>query len=98
MRKTVAVARLGIFLVLNFRVANEAACFQKGELQMSVDSVAAASNYLQQFQVKQKIATALAKKELDVYRQQGDAVNQLLSSAAELGKSLTVGRKFDTLG
>jgi hypothetical protein len=45
--------------------------------------------------LKTQIGYAIAGKQLDAQRQQGDAVNQLLEAAAKLSKSITTGGGFD---
>lgn len=46
--------------------------------------------------VKTQVAFAVAAKQLDATRQQGDAANQLLEAAAQLGKEAGKGLRFDT--
>lgn len=47
--------------------------------------------------VRTQISYAVAAKQLDAARQQGDAVVQLLQAAASMGKSPDRGRQFDAL-
>ena len=48
--------------------------------------------------VKTEIAYAVQAKALDAVRQQGDAATQLVEQAAQLGKSLGTGARFDAVG
>ena len=45
--------------------------------------------------LKTQIGYAIAGKQLDAQQQQGDAVNQLLETAAKLAKSIGTGGGFD---
>ena len=45
-----------------------------------------------------QIQTAVADKALDNMAMQGAAMNQLLEDAAQLGRDLNLGKKFDALG
>ena len=49
----------------------------------------------QQSALAQQISVAVAKKQLDGVRQQGDAVNQLLAAAAQIGKAIGKGASID---
>ncbi len=48
--------------------------------------------------LRSQVSAAVAGKQLDALEQQGEAVNQLLSQAAQLSKSLTSGQSFDAVG
>jgi hypothetical protein len=48
--------------------------------------------------LRSQISTAVAGKQLDALEQQGKAVNELLSQAAQLSKSLSSGTAFDAIG
>ena len=66
---------------------------------MSIES--AVSNTvtgLQTFETKQKVAYQLAAKHLDVVKQQGDLVLELIDGANIQGKSPGAGARFDTHG
>lgn len=45
-----------------------------------------------------QIQYAVAGKQLDAAKQQGEAINQLLEQSAQLSKSLTSGGTFDSVG
>lgn len=60
------------------------------------DAVAAVT-HARQAALAQQISTAVAKKQLDATEAQGEAVNQLLKSAAALSKSLATGGTFDAV-
>jgi hypothetical protein len=60
----------------------------------AIGSVLAAKDSALQTQ----IGFAIAGKQLDAQQQQGDAVNQLLESAAKLSKSIGTGSSFDGVG
>ncbi len=61
---------------------------------MATDSVSAA----QQSAISQQVNVAVAKKQLDSTRQQGDAVIQLLAAAAQIGKAAGKGTGLDVTG
>lgn len=66
---------------------------------MSIE--AAASNTisgLQTFETKQKIAYQLAAKQLDIVREQGDLILELIDSANIQGKVPGAGSRFDAVG
>lgn len=48
--------------------------------------------------VSQQIQIAIASKQLSAAKEQGAAVNQLLESAAQIGKSLGSGASLDVQG
>jgi hypothetical protein len=48
--------------------------------------------------MRTQINYAMAGKQLDAMEQQGEAVNQLLTQAAQLSKSLGSGQSFDAVG
>lgn len=48
--------------------------------------------------MRTQINYAVAGKQLDAMEQQGEAVNQLLTQAAQLSKSLSSGQSFDAVG
>ena len=50
-----------------------------------------ASNFsaIKQSQVKEEVGTAVAKKAMDVHKQQGQAALSLLEGAAEMAKPMT---------
>jgi hypothetical protein len=63
-------------------------------LDPAVSSVMAAKDNA----LRTQINYAVAAKQLDATQQQGEAVNQLIEQAAQLGKSLTSGQGFDAVG
>jgi hypothetical protein len=48
--------------------------------------------------LRAQVTFAVAAKQLDAVEQQGDAINQLIEQAAQLGKSLDTGKRFDAAG
>lgn len=48
--------------------------------------------------VRQQIGISVTAKSLDVSKQQGEAVNQLLDAAASLSKAIGKGQNFDAVG
>jgi hypothetical protein len=63
-------------------------------LDPAVSSVLAAKENA----MRSQINYAVAAKQLDATKQQGDAINQLLEQSAQLSKSLTSGQGFDAVG
>jgi len=56
----------------------------------SVQGVAQAASAIQSAQVQNSIQTAVAKKQLDVVKQQGNAAVQLIQKSADISKQLDV--------
>ena len=48
--------------------------------------------------LRTQVQYAVAGKQLDAAKQQGEAVNQLLEQSAQLSKSLSSGAAFDAVG
>lgn len=67
-------------------------------MSASLDPAVSSLLAAQENAVKTQINYAVAGKQLDAARQQGEAVNQLLEQAAQLSKSLTSGQSFDAVG
>jgi hypothetical protein len=63
-------------------------------LDPAISSVLAA----QESAMRTQINYAVAGKQQDAAKQQGDAMNALLAQAAQLSKSLTSGQSFDAVG
>ena len=65
-----------------------------------MSSVSSSSDVVaaQQGQLNQQIQVAMLRKQNDATKLQGDAVVQLLESAAKLGKALGKGESFDVQG
>lgn len=61
-------------------------------------SSAASASQLSQYQTSQQVAIGVMKLALDSQRQQGDAANQLLASAARLSQAIGKGTRFDAAG
>lgn len=64
---------------------------------MSLDAISSVLN-AQKSATDSQIQFALAKKQLDAVQAQGDAINQLLQSAAQLSKAVGRGDGFDVVG
>lgn len=64
----------------------------------SVNGIAQTASAIAQSQVRNEVDMALAKKSLDVQKQQGDAAVQLIESAAQLSKSPGTGKLINTTG
>ena len=56
----------------------------------SVQGITQAATAIQANQVQTQVATAVAKKQLDSVKQQGDAALQLLRQAADISKRIDV--------
>ena len=52
----------------------------------------------QEAAVRTQVQYAVAGKQLDASKQQGEAINQLLQQSAQLSKSLSSGASFDAVG
>jgi hypothetical protein len=63
-------------------------------LDPAVSSVLAAKEAAMRTQIN----FAVAGKQLDATKQQGDAANELLEQSLQLSKSLTSGQGFDAVG
>lgn len=50
----------------------------------------------QQDALQQKISISVAAKQLDVVEQQGEAMNAVLEAAAQMGKAIGRGDRFDS--
>lgn len=61
----------------------------------SIDPAVSSVINAQQNALQQKISISVAAKQLDLAKQQGDAMNSLIESAAQSSKSLHSGRQFD---
>ncbi len=64
----------------------------------SCDAATSSVLAAQQSALNSKIGYAVAKKSLDAQKAAGDAVNQLLESAANLSKAAGKGQGLDLLG
>jgi len=56
----------------------------------SVEGISQSATAIQANQVQTQIQTAVAKKQLDAVKQQGDAAVQLIQQAADISKRLDV--------
>jgi hypothetical protein len=65
---------------------------------MSIDSAIGSVMLAQQSALASQVGTEVAKKQLDAIQAQGDAVNQLLQSAAQLSKAIGKGEGLDAVG
>lgn len=61
----------------------------------SVNSVTSTYTALSQVQTANQLNVAVAGKQLDAVRQQGDAAVQLIEAAAAAGKSVDTGKRLD---
>ena len=61
----------------------------------SIDPAVSSVLSAQQSALQQKISVSVTAKQLDLAKQQGDAMNALIESAGQLGKSLHSGTRFD---
>jgi hypothetical protein len=52
----------------------------------------------QQSALDTQIQFAIAAKALDMAKVQGDALNQMLEAAAQIGKAVGAGENFDAMG
>lgn len=52
----------------------------------------------QEAAMRTQVQYAVAGKQLDASKQQGEAINQLLQQSAQLSKSLSSGASFDAVG
>ncbi len=64
----------------------------------SIDGAIASVLAAKDTALKFEVATTVAAKSLDAQRQQGDAINQLISQAAQLSKEVGKGGNFDGVG
>ena len=63
----------------------------------TIDSAAASVLAMQEAAMMNQIMFAVAKKASDATKVQGDAIVQMLESAAQLGKALGSGNNFDAI-
>lgn len=63
-----------------------------------MDEAAASVLQARQVALATQIQTSVAKKALDMAKVQGDAVNQMLQSAAQIGKAPGKGESLDCVG
>ncbi len=63
-----------------------------------VNNLAKSFTAITDAQNKSQVSYAVAGKQLDAVRQQGDAAVQLLQAAATVGKSPNTGKVFDAQG
>ena len=64
----------------------------------TLDSAAGSVAAAQEAAVMNQVMYAVAKKASDTNKQQGEAVVQLIDSAAALGKAIGAGKNFDAVG
>ncbi len=64
----------------------------------SVDSVIQSALASQQTQLVSQVNVAVQSKSLDAAKQQGAAFVQLIEQAAQIGKSVDTGHRFDATG
>lgn len=60
--------------------------------------IAQAATQMSQAQLGYNVGIAVAKKGLDAYEAQGEAVVQLLEAAAQMSKAIGLGENFDAVG
>jgi hypothetical protein len=65
-----------------------------GGIDCAVSSVLAA----RESALRTEVSFAIAAKQQDAVKQQGDALTELLEQAAQLSKSLVSGQRFDAVG
>lgn len=61
----------------------------------SVNSAASAATALSNAQAQNQVSVAVAGKQLDAVKQQGQAAVQLIEAAATVGKSIDTGKVLD---
>ncbi len=60
--------------------------------------IAQTATQMSQAQLGYNVGIAVAKKGLDAYEAQGEAVVQLLEAAAQMSKAIGLGENFDAVG
>jgi len=61
-----------------------------------VDSLASSFTAIKNSQTNDAVNYAVAGKQLDAQKQQGDAAVKLIETAAQVGKSINTGSNFDS--
>ena len=64
----------------------------------SVDGVTLSVLAAQQIQLNSQITVSLQSKALDAAKKQGEAYVQLIEQAAQIGKTVETGKRFDATG
>jgi hypothetical protein len=71
--------------------------FRRGDIVSSIDSSITGLIAAQQASLSSNISITVAAKQLDAYKQQGDAVVSLLEGAVQLSKEVGKGGRIDAI-
>lgn len=63
-----------------------------------IDAIAELASNMKQSEIHNQIAMAVASKQMDATKAQGDAAVELLNAAVQMSKSVDSGRNFDARG